>query len=361
VILDAALTYTSLLRWLGPWTPQDRVPRDVVVDRIVVAGPRPFPARVFRPRGRATGAFAIAPGLHFDGPDDPRLDRFCRVLAAAGLVTLAPYLPDFVALRVAPGAIDDFGRAFDALRSHPACPVGRPGVFSISFGSLPALRLAAARPDDVGGVVVFGGYGDWDATIRFASSGELDGRQWAERDMRNLPVVFMNLLDHLDDRPADPAPVVAAWRRYVHATWGRNELKETARWQPIARALADQVPAAGRDLYLRGCGLLPGARDAIDRALRRRGYVDFLDVRPHVGAVRCPVWLVHGVGDDVIPYTQAAALASAFPATSRPPVLLTGLYGHTQIEGARGPAAAVKEVAAMAQIVAAMSRAGRAA
>src|SRR5690349_3020560 len=213
---DRARTLASLLYWLGPWTPQDRVPERVIVEEIVVDGR--FPAKLFRPRGRATGAFAIAPGVHFDGPDDHRMNRFCRVLAASGLVTLAPYLPDFVDLRVAPAAIDDFAHAFEALRAHPACPVARPGIFSVSFGSLLALRLAAARPDAMSGVVVFGGYADWDATIRFAVSGELDGRRWAARDMRNLPVVFMNFLDDLDERPADPAPVVAAWRRYVEAT-----------------------------------------------------------------------------------------------------------------------------------------------
>jgi pimeloyl-ACP methyl ester carboxylesterase len=354
-----ARTAASLLRWLGPWTPESRAPA-IRVERVLVDGPRPFPAKLFVPPGRASGAYAIAPGVHFLGPDDTRMDRFCRVLAASGLLTLAPYLPDYVALRVGPAAIDDFARAFDALRDHPACPVARPGVFSISFGSLPALRLAAARSGDLGGVVVFGGYADWDATIRFAASGELDGRAWVRRDLRNLPVVFMNLLDDLDDehRPGDPAPLVAAWRRYVEATWGDNAMKEAARWQPIARALAAEVPPATRELYLRGCGLLPGAGDLIGRALARRADLGYLDVRPHLATVRCPVWLVHGLTDDVIPWPQAEALARALPASASPRVLLTGLYGHTQIEGARGPVAAAREVATMARIVAAMVAAG---
>lgn len=355
--LDRGRTYASLLRWLGPWTPETKVP-DVDVDLVEIDGPRPFTAKLFRPRGKATGAFAIAPGIHFMGPDDHRMDRFCRVLAASGLVTLAPYLPDYVALRVAATAIDDFERVFDTLRAHPACPVERPGVFSISFGSLLALRLAAARSDDIAGVVVFGGYADWDATIRFAVSGVIDGKTWAARDMRNLPVVFMNLLDHIVECPADPAPVVTAWRRYVEATWGRSEMKEDARWQPLARSFADDVPAAARDFYLAGCGLVPGAAEMVGRALDRHRDLGFLDIRPHLATVRCPVWLVHGLTDDVIPWPQAESLARALPATASPRVLLTGLYGHTQIEGARGPIAAVKEIATMTRIVRAMVQAG---
>lgn len=334
---------------------------EVAALRVAIAGPRPFDARVYLPRGRATGAYAIAPGLHHLGPDDRRMDRFCRILAASGIVTLAPFLPDHVALRVAPTAIDDFARAFDALRAHPACPTARPGVFSISFGSLLALRLAAARSPDLAGVIVFGGFADWNATVRFAVTGELDGRAWAVRDMRNLPVVFMNLLDHLAECPADPAPVVAAWRRYVEETWGKNEMRADPAWQAAARSLAADVPPAARDFYLAGCGVVPGAAAMVDRALARHRDVGFLDVRPHLATVRCPVWLVHGVADDVIPYPQAEALARALPAAATPRVLLTGLYGHTQIEGATGPAALARELATMARIVDAITRAAGAA
>ena len=35
----------------------------------------------------------IAPGLHYAGADDPRLDRFCRILAAAGHRVIAPFIP----------------------------------------------------------------------------------------------------------------------------------------------------------------------------------------------------------------------------------------------------------------------------
>jgi pimeloyl-ACP methyl ester carboxylesterase len=96
----------------------------------------------------------------------------------------------------------------------------------------------------------------------------------------------------------------------------------------------------------------------VGRALDRHRDTGFLDVRPHLGTVRCPVWLVHGLTDDVIPWPQAESLARALPPTASPRVLLTGLYGHTQIEGARGPVAAAKEVATMTRIVSAMVSAG---
>jgi pimeloyl-ACP methyl ester carboxylesterase len=135
-------------------------------------------------------------------------------------------------------------------------------------------------------------------------------------------------------------------------------MRQDGAWQAVARALADEVPAAARDFYLAGCGLVPGAAEMVDRALALHRDLGFLDVRPHLAGVRCPVWLVHGLTDDVIPWPQAESLARALPASASPRVLLTGLYGHTQIEGARGPVAAAKELATMTRIVGAMVTAG---
>jgi hypothetical protein len=66
---------------------------------------------------------------------------------------------------------------------------------------------------------------------------------------------------------------------------------------------------------------------------------------------------VHGLTDDVIPWPQAEALARGLPGAK---VLLTGLYGHTSIEGTRGPVAAAREMATMGRIVSAMVAAGTA-
>jgi pimeloyl-ACP methyl ester carboxylesterase len=221
-------SYLTLARWLGPWAPAEGAP-PVARRELPIAGPRPFRARLFQPIGRAPRrAFLVAPGLHHAGPDDPRMDRFCAVLAASGAAVLAPAIPDFLALRVTPEAADDFARALDAF-GH------RPTVFSISFGSLLALRLAAARPDQIERVVVFGGYADFAAAIRFSLSGQ--------GDPLNRPVVFINLIDQLG-AGEHREPLLAAWRRFVEATWGRPEMRTGDRWRTVARAIAADLPDA---------------------------------------------------------------------------------------------------------------------
>jgi len=335
--------YLTLARWLGPWAgdqgqpPVRRRPLWIEPER---PGDRRFEARVYLPAaGRPRGVYLIAPGLHYAGPADPRMDRFCAILAAAGAAVVAPFLPDYTALRIDARAERDFERSFAAALALPERPPGvRPGVFSISFGSLLALRLAAGPAGDaLGRLVLFGPYVDWADTVHFCLTGEIDGHRHGNRDPLNQAVVFMNLVGELPGAPADPAPLLAAWRRYVEATWGRQEMKVGGRHAEVARAIAAELPAPLRPLYLIGCGAEPGALDLVRAALGGAGErASFLDPRPLLPAIRCPVTLVHGIDDDVIPYVQSQRLAAALPPAARARIRLTGLYGHTsQAAGAR--------------------------
>lgn len=352
VVRTALRSLVRLALWLGPWTGDDACPQTVTRRAVLVRGRTPFEAWVYRPAGRRPdGALLLVPGLHYAGPADPRLDRFARVLADAGLLVLSPFLPDFTALRVAPGLMADTEASLEALRALPDYPAGlRPGVFSISFGSLPALRLAA-HPDlgpRLGGTVVFGGYADFRDTIRFC----LEGAPGRPHDPLNRPVVFMNLLDRLESAPEDPGRLLAAWTDVVTRTWGRPEMKERARSEPIAREVASRLNAADRLLFLQGCGHEPGGDRLCHEALDRGGDAwDWLDPRPHLSSVSRPVVLVHGRDDDVIPFEQSELLERAMPPGAEVRRLLTGLYSHT---GQTGLVERVADLPALARELASM-------
>ena len=349
-----------LARWLGPWADERRSPADVDRRTLRIApareGDRTFDAWVFRPaRREPVGSLLVVPGLHYAGPADPRLERFLRILANAGIVVLSPFLPDFAELRVGPGLVRDTERALGALLALDDRPRGRPGMFSISFGSQPALSVAASDDfrDAVSGLVVFGGYADFASTLRFALSGEM-GRP---HDPLNRPVVFLNLLEHLDGVPQDTSRVIAAWNEYVRVTWGRAEMKAHERWTKVAREIGDRLAGEERAFFLLGCGALGGGVARCEAALRTAGDAfDWLDPRPLLSGIRCPVYLVHGRDDDVIPYTEAAKLHAAMPKGARVTTLLTGMYAHTGKAGIAqlatlGPALAA-ELRAMTGILA---------
>ncbi len=327
----------TLARWLGPWADATKAP-DVAIANDAIDHMR---VRIYGTPRRDT--YLIAPGLHYAGPDDPRMDRFCRILAAAGHLVVAPFVPDYLALTPNARAITDFRRAFEAL---PRWSDARPTVFSISFGSLLAFALAAEVGDAIERLVVFGGYSDFHETMRFCLTGEVASGREAIRDPLNQPVVMMNLLDHL--ACADRDAVAAGWRRYVERTWGRPEMKARERYIAVAEELAPGVPASVCELFLIGIGAEPGAWE-LARAALEKFDARALDPSPYLPRIRGRVELVHGADDDVIPFEQSLALAERLTA-AEVRVHVTGMYGHT---GAAGPRLArlPKELATMVRVL----------
>ena len=64
--------------------------------------------RVFSPENRAIwGALYVMPGVHHEGAADPRMERFCSVLANAGIVVGAPFIPDLVELSLTGRSVED--------------------------------------------------------------------------------------------------------------------------------------------------------------------------------------------------------------------------------------------------------------
>lgn len=350
--MSGALT---LVRWLGPWE-KHGVPRSVTrTERPIAKGD--LRAYLYTPRSRPRGTYVIAPGLHFLGPDDPRLDRFCRILAASGVLVLAPFLRDHANLRVSPRATDDLAAAFDEAETlAPDLP--KPAIFSISFGSQPALALGArdSHRDRIGALVLFGGFADFAASVRFCLTGRAqhEGRDLhIAHDPLNAPVVWMHLLELLT-LDCDREAVQRAWRTMVERTWGRMELKAEGARDPIAHAIAKELPARDRAVFLLGCGLAEGGSEHLEYALARLGELySFTDPTPHFARITAPVAIVHGRDDDVIPWFEAEKLRAMAP---RARVLITGLYGHTGAASV-SPRALLRELATMISVVTTLARA----
>jgi len=326
-------TTLTLARWLGPWADATRAPIVATTDDRV----DDMRVRLFHPPGRTRRCFLIALGLHYAGADDPRMDRFCRILACAGHLVIAPDIPAYLALTPNAQAKTEFTRVLEAL---PRWTDQKPVVFSISFGSLLAFMAAAEHPEKIERLVMFGPYADFREMMKFCLTG-------AARDPLNQPVVLMNLM-HLIEC-ADRTATIEGWRRYVEATWGKPELKLGTAFVPFAERIASSVPEAVRDLFLIGTGARPGAAPLALEALERFDDRD-LDPRPYLPRIRCRVDLVHGVDDDVIPFEHSHMLGRQLP-TAR--VHVTGMYGHTGVSSPKLSIVA-KELATMIRVLLAM-------
>lgn len=338
----------KLARWLGPWAdPTDRPEAQLTDDALGDLKVRVYrPLRGTRPGSRTGDTYLIAQGLHYAAADDPRMDRFCRILTTAGHTVIVPFIPDFLALVPNERAKQDFATVFEALPRWSTQP---PIVFSISFGSLLAFALAADHGARIARLVIFGGYFELRETLEFCFTGRV-GARVAVRDPMNQSVVLLNLLDQLAcaDRPA----VAAAWRRFVERTWGRAELKRDGRHLGIARELARDVLEAVRELFLIGVGELPGARELVFDALERFDS-RALDPAPYLPQITNRVDLVHGTEDDVIPFEHSQRLAAAL-INADVRLHITGMYGHT---GSQRPklASAARELVTMVRVLRALA------
>lgn len=339
-----ARSIATLARWLGPWADARKAPT-VAIEETSADGIR---VRLYKPHRAPRATYLIAPGLHYAGPDDVRMDRFCRILAAGGHLVVAPFLPSYLALTPDAQAIADFETVYRAL---PRWSAQRPVVFSISFGSLLAFALAAKYGDALAGLVIFGGYATFQGTLEFCLTGRVPSGRTATRDPLNQPVVLMNLLPHLEPPCGDHAAVSAAWRAYVQRTWGRPEMKARERYTAVAAAL--EVPAHVRALFEIGVGVAPGAAPlALDALTRFDGRA--LDPAPYLPRISGRVDLVHGTDDDVIPFEHSHELADRL-VNADVHTHITGLYGHT---GAQTPrlSALATELVTMVRVLRAFAR-----
>ena len=351
----------ALGRWLGPWAGESTPKNTLREEESVDVGGRPMRIALHRPRQAPRGVWLVTPGLHPAGPDDPRLDRFCKVLAASGFVAVAPYLPDFLSLVIAERAANDLAVAFDraeAIANDASLPA--PAIFSISYGSLPASALAASdRGARASGLVLFGGFCDFAATVRYAITGRAsyEGETLSvAHDPLNGPVVHLHLLPFYPPE-IDRERIAAAWRSMVERTWGKPELKIGRAREPHALDIAREHGLEGkmRDAFLVGCGLAPGGEELLEEGLRKVGDAyAWADPRKHLANARPRVAIVHGRDDDVIPYFEAYKIRAALPPNHPHELHVTGMYGHTG-SSLPSPRAAVREIATLVRVLRVLS------
>ena len=354
----------TLGRWLGPWASESTRPGSVTrVARLVErAGCAPLKTWVYRPQGKVERAVLVCSGVHYDGPTDVRLDRLCRIIASSGVLVMAPFFSEFMRLRVGPRVVDEAYAAFGALLEEPEVRAGiRPGIFSISFGSLPALRTAAAWGDACSGVVAFGGFADPAIAIEFALTGRVQGEVLTERDPLNHCVVYLTLLHDLPLEMQCREQLERAWLLYARRTWGRPHLRRGDGHRQVAQAVADELKVVDRQVFMRGCGLVPGSEEPCMEVVRQRD-LTWMDPRPVFSQLRAPVTIIHGADDDVIPLMQSELLEEAL--RSHVPVArhITGLFGHTggADQGIVGGAkSALAELSTMSAMLTALARLGR--
>ncbi|MDF3075353.1 MAG: hypothetical protein K0S54_3020, partial [Alphaproteobacteria bacterium] len=252
------------------------------------------------------GAMVLSPGAAPGGRGDPRLVAFATSLARAGFAVLVPDIADLRDLR--PSA-NDVAAIVDAVAElSERVPTHKPGVLAVSYALGPTL-IAAARRDhcaDMGFIIGIGGFHDLREVVRFFTTGhyrlpgEMPWRQTQPNEFGKWLFVFANAyrLDNATDRDlllriaqarmVDRDADIGDWFGKLGPD-GRRIFDLIANTDPrhVDRLIANLPPALLAELER----LNPARQN-----LRR------LD---------CPVILLHGRDDRIIPFSQSVALKTA--------------------------------------------------
>jgi pimeloyl-ACP methyl ester carboxylesterase len=221
-------------------------------------------------------------GMHEQGIDEPRLARFARALASTGLLVGTPELADLRHFGVSWGDVVQISEAARALARR----IGEPSVqvFGVSFGGGLALRAAcdARWRRGIERVIALGAPDDLVRVSRYALGQSI-------RDPAGQPV-----------------------RIAPHAYARRAALKF------LLGPAALPPPGPGRDELLEQLLALraPALHALSPSACRTQ--------------IEVPVFLAHGLGDTVIPYSETQWLARDLPLRAPAEVLISPAIAHAE-------------------------------
>lgn len=285
------------------------------------------PARFYRPAGRLSRTIVLLPGVHRDGIDEARLVGLAEDLAGTGYGVMTIAAPDLQRFKVTPAVTDVIEDGVAWVAGQPSyAPDGRVGILGISFSG--GLAIVAAGRESirhkVAFVMSFGGHGDLARVMHYLCSGQVLGDLDRARQSSavlgadhvsvhpphdyGVAVVLLSLADRIV-APEQVEPLSKGINSFLLASsLAMTDRAAAAREFESAKAYAMTLPEPSRTLMTH----------VNDRAVDKLGPIllpiaDALKDNPVMPALSperatppiAPVFLLHGVDDNVIPSMES--------------------------------------------------------
>ena len=351
----AAAVFIRMAQMSGPVADALEWEREAVTVEMVTVPSRhgALRARLYVP-ARVRRAVTLVAGVNMLGIDEPRLYGLAYEIASVGIAVLTPETPDLMRFAITARTTDMIeDSAVWLAAQRRLARNGRIGMMGISFsGAL--TTVAAGRPSlrgRVDYVFSFGGYSSFPRVLRFLCTGkepalEPEGAPPAAaataaevyRRPHDYGVVIILLGTADRVVPADQVePLRSAILAYLTA--GHYELIDkglAGRTFAEAARMADALPEPSRTLM----------RQVNDRDVDRLGALLEPIVRadgrePALSpegspAPSCPVFLLHGTDDTVIPAIETLHLERYLRNKTRVRTLLSNLITHAEMDQQHG-------------------------
>ncbi len=285
-------------------------------------------ADLYRPARSARAGIVLVPGVVAQGRRDARIIAMANTLARLDFTVLVPDMPGVRSFQMRSSDVREVADTFAWLASRPElAPPGYIGIAGFSYGAGPVL-LAALKPDireQVHFVLAVGGYYSLENVVTYLTTGyypvvEPAGTVLSET-RRTSPhpygeAAFIRSNLDLLERPADRG----FFRGYAEYLTG-NRIDED---EPVPAYLAPDAQA----FYKLLTNHIPAQVPALLEKLppRMRTELEGIDPAAHdLSQLRADVILLHGRGDNLIPYTESIALAGALPESQVQLFIIDGL------------------------------------
>jgi pimeloyl-ACP methyl ester carboxylesterase len=282
----------------------------------------PVPARLYLPSDVAhPPGMVVVHGIHHLGMNEPRLVSFSRAAAESGFAVLTPEVTALADYHVDAASIPTIGES--AVWLQQRLGTGPVTIIGVSFAGGLSL-LAACDPryaPHIRALVLMGAYDDLGRVMRFlaTSQAELpDGRKvpYVAHDYGAAVFVYSHLQQFFS---AGDLPVAQEALRYWLWEQPQDAQPMLARLSPAGRATMDMLLTRQIER------LRPQFLEAI-----RADQPQLAAISPQgqIGNLRVPVFLLHGLTDDVIPSTESLWLQREIPPKYLRTVLITPAFSH---------------------------------
>ncbi len=266
-----------------------------------------YQADLYIPQESALASIVLIPGVAAQGKEDLRLVAFATTLARSRFMVLVPEISNLRELKIRAEDSRTIIDAFTYLISRPDIPVqGQAGIGAFSYAVGPAV-LAALDPDvreKIDFILSVGGYYDVEQVITFFTTGYFkndNGWQYIKPNEYGKWVFVLSNIERLSKQTDKEIFYAIAQRKMDNPNASIEDLTNnlSVEANAVLALLKNQN-------YSETLTLITGIPNAI------RADLNALNLsNKNLSQLNAKLILLHGIDDDIIPYTESILLSRA--------------------------------------------------
>lgn len=258
-----------------------------------------IPCRVYHPQKSLKGLIVSLTGFSVKGYEDNRIAVVNNAFAALGFMVITPQIKTIDALHIHPEAVGEVEVAIKAIKSDTTLnPMGlKPALFAPSFtAGIAAIAATKLPADTLSAMCLLGAYCEFETTILFALANV------ANEDDYGMHILLKNFMKYsIGHQPG--------METLVQTALEDNGLKRTKPHLP--EMLKDAKPDDAAQ-YLTFINEAKSRKEMLEQAFASipdfENWRHSLDLSKHAHEIKCPVVIIHGKDDIVIPAEQSKML-----------------------------------------------------